>query len=174
MNLEAWAYVASIFGAVGTFAVAVVALLVSVVALRTQREALPVSADFGLGTNIKIDENGVRWIWFWMRNTGTRSFVHDVYPLEWLPDDLPDEATPNLARVKMPESLPACFQRLSKRSVKRAPGVFNPTYLRTQSYSMFWVSCPPGVQQVKFTAAMSVSRRDPARFVHSEWFELPE
>ncbi len=173
MTLEAWTSVASIFGAVGTFVVAVVALLVSVVALRTQRETLPVSAEFGLGTRIEVDANGVRWIWSWMKNTGTRSFVHDVSPHEWLPDALPGDATPNLARVGMRDSLPPSLRRLSRRAVRRIPGVFRPLYLRTQSYSMFWISCPPGVEQIKFSAAMSVSRRDPVRFVDSEWLELP-
>lgn len=47
--------------------VATVALLVSIVALRTQREALPVSAEFGLGTRIEVDNDGVRWVWSWMK-----------------------------------------------------------------------------------------------------------
>ena len=37
-----------IFGTIGTFIVALAALLVSVAALRSQREALPVSMNFGL------------------------------------------------------------------------------------------------------------------------------
>ena len=173
MSLQDWTNIATIFGAFGTFMVATVTLLVSLAAHRTQREALPVSAEFGLGARIEVDDDGVRWIWSWMKNTGTRSFVHDVSPHEWQPEDLSVEATPNLARVGMSESLPPGLRSMSTRELRRKPGVFASQYLRTQSYSMFWVSCPPGVEKVKFTAAMSVSRRDPIRFVDSEWIAVP-
>lgn len=73
----------------------------------------------------------------------------------------------------MPESLPLELRSMSKREVRRKSGVFTPGYLRAQSYSMFWLSCPPGVKKVKFTAAMSVNRRDPIRFVDSERTEVP-
>lgn len=48
MSLQDWTNIAMIFGTIVTFIVALAALLVSVAALRSQREALPVSMNFGL------------------------------------------------------------------------------------------------------------------------------
>lgn len=168
-----WSNIATIIGAVGTVVVGVAALLLSLAALRTQREALPVTAEFGLSKRIEVDDDGVCWIWSWMKNTGAKSFVHDVSPHDWKPDDLPDEAAPNLARVELPDSLPPWLRSRSTKELRRTPGVLTPGYLRTQAYSQFWISCPFGVEKVKFTAAMSVSKRDPVRFVSSEWVKIP-
>lgn len=174
MTLAEWSSIGTIIGAVGTVAVGLAALFVSLATLRTQREALPVTAEFGLGKRIELDDNGVRWIWSWMKNTGTKSFVHDVSTHDWKPVDLPDEEAPNLARVELPDSLPPWLRLKSANELRQTAGIFAPGYLRTQAYSMFWISCPPGVEKVKFTAAMSVSKRDPVRFVSSEWVEIPQ
>lgn len=47
LSLQDWTNIAMIFGTIVTFIVALAALLVSVAALRAQREALPVSVNFG-------------------------------------------------------------------------------------------------------------------------------
>ena len=73
MSLQSWTNIATIFGAIGTFIVAIAALLVSVAALRAQREVVPVSAKFTVSGVIKVDNDGVRWVRATMRNTGVRA-----------------------------------------------------------------------------------------------------
>jgi hypothetical protein len=160
--------------ALASLVVACAAFVVSLAALRTQREALPVSARFGFGQKIVRGDDGVRWIWAWMENTGTRVYVHDVSPHEWKPEDLADEFTPNLASARMPETIPPWLSGKKKRELKSALGVYSPQFVRTKAYSMFWVSCPPGVEAVQFTAAVGVGRRDPTRFISSEWITVPK
>ena len=92
MALQDWTNVATIVGALGSFMVAVAALVVSVAALRTQREALPVSAVFGITGRGYVDTNGVRWMQAWMQNTGVMVYVHEVYRSEWLPLGLTPDA----------------------------------------------------------------------------------
>ena len=48
VSLQDWKNIAMIFGTIVTFIVALAALLVSVAALRSQHEALPVSVNSGL------------------------------------------------------------------------------------------------------------------------------
>lgn len=70
LSLDEWVNVATIFGAIGTFIVAITDLFVSVgalrmqsQALRAQREALPVSVAFGLTGRGYVDGgDGVRWL----------------------------------------------------------------------------------------------------------------
>lgn len=173
MTLQDWTNVATIVGALGSFMVAVAALVVSVAALRTQREALPVSAVFGITGRGYVDTSGVRWMQAWVQNTGVMVYVHEVYRLECLPLDLPDEKLPNVARVGVRESLPQELRSKSKRELLKTTGVFNPQYLPSRQYSMYYVSCPPGVDKVKLAATMSVRRRDKVQFVSSEWLEVP-
>jgi hypothetical protein len=92
--------------ALASLVVACAAFGVSLAALRTQREAIPLSARFGFGTRIIRDEDGVRWIWSWMENTGARLYMHDVSPHEWKPAGLADECTPDLARLTMSHTIP--------------------------------------------------------------------
>lgn len=174
MTLEDWAHLATVFGAIGTFAVGIAALLVSVAALRTQRESLPVSAEFILPSRrIFIDDAGVRWILASLKNTGVRAYVHDVYPIDWKPNVLIGKRTPNSVRVGVPQSLPDNLKSMSKRKLRRIPGVFKPSYVGSQAYLSFWVSCPPEFEKIQFVAAVSVGRRDKTRFIDSEWLDVP-
>lgn len=173
MTLQDWTNVATIFGAIGTFIVAIAALVVSVAALRTQRESLPVSAEFSLGKVLGVDSEGVRWVWASLKNTGVRAYVHDVFPLEWKPFVPLDMEVPNVPRAYMPESLPESLRSLSKRKRRRWSGVFKPGYVRSQAYTSFMVSCPPGFEKVQLCASMGIRQRDQVRFVYSEWLVLP-
>ena len=174
LSLQDWTNIATIFGAIGTFITAIAALLVSVAALRTQREALPVSAKFTLSGVIKVDNDGVRWVHATMQNTGVRAYVHDVYPLEWKPNVPLDMEVPNVPRVSMPESMPESLRSLSKRRQRRWVGVFKPSYVRSQACTTFLIWYPPGFEAVQICAAMGIKRRDQMRFVYSEWLALPQ
>ena len=61
LSLQHWTNIATIVGVIVTFIVALAALLVSVAALRAQREALPVSLNFGFTGRGYVDDGGVRW-----------------------------------------------------------------------------------------------------------------
>lgn len=67
MSLQDWTNIAMIFGTIVTFIVALAALLVSVAALWSQREALPVSVNFGFTGRGYVDAgDGVRWLAAWI------------------------------------------------------------------------------------------------------------
>lgn len=117
--------------------------------------------------------DGVRWVMAWMQNRGVTVYVRDVYRCEWEPLSLREEQLPDVARVGEPGSMPEFLRSKSKRELREKAGVFEPGYLPPGQYSMFYVSCPPGVERVKLAATMSVKRRGGDRFISSEWFEVP-
>ena len=174
MNLQDWANLATVLGAIGTFIVGMSALAVSFAALRTQRESLPVSAEFMLASRrLFIDDAGVRWILASLKNTGVRAYVHDVYPTDWKPNVPIGKRTPNSVRIGVPHSLPDNLKSMSKRKLSRISGVFEPSYVGSQAYLSFWVSCPPEFEKIQFVAAMRVGRWDKIRFIDSEWLDVP-
>lgn len=173
MTLPDCAAIATIIGALGTFVAASAACVVSCAALRTQREALPVSAIFGLTGCGYVDTNDVRWLEAWMQNTGVTAYAHEVYRYEWHPLALPAEQLPDVARVEEPGSMPEFLRSKSKRELREKAGVFEPGYLPPGQYSMFYVFCPPGVERVKIAVTMSVKRRGLVRFISSEWLDVP-
>ena len=166
LGLQGWANIAMSFGAIGTFVVAIVAL-------RAQREALPVRARFGLVKRGYVDRSGVRWVQAWMQNTGVRAYVHEVYRHDWQPFDLLAECKPDVARLGVPDSLPEHLRTLSKRRLRREVGVFKPQYLPPGQYVLFWVSCPLGIDKVKLAATVSARRWSQVRYVSSRWLEMP-
>ena len=48
-----------------------------------------------------------------------------------------------------------------------------PSYVGSQAYLSFWISCPPEFEKIQFVAAVSVRRRDKIRFIDSEWLDVP-
>lgn len=173
LSLQDWTNIATILGAIGTFVVAIVALRTQCQALRAQREALPVSVEFGFMESGFVDSDGVRWVMAWMQNRGVTVYVRDVYRCEWEPLSLREEQLPDVARVGEPGSMPEFLRSKSKRELREKAGVFEPRKLPPGQYSMFYVSCPPGVERLKLAATMSVKRRGGARFISGEWFEVP-
>jgi hypothetical protein len=173
LSLQDWTNIATILGAIGTFIVAFVALLVSVAALWTQREALPVTARFGLVKRGYVDRSGVRWVQAWMQNTGVRAYAHEVYRHDWQPFDPLAERKPDVARLGVPDSLPEHLRTLSKRQLRGEEGVFKSQYLPPGQYVMFWVSCPLGIDKVKLAATVSARRWSRVRYVSSRWLEMP-
>jgi hypothetical protein len=174
MTLQDWANLATALGAISTFIVGMSALVVSIAALRTQRESLPVSAEFMLAPQrLLIDDDGVRWIWASLKNTGVRAYVHDIYPIDWKPKVPIGKRTPNSVRLGVPDSLPDNLKSVSKRKLRRNLGVFVPSYVGSQAYLSFWISCPPEFEKIQFVAAVSVRRRDKIRFIDSEWLDVP-
>jgi len=166
LSLQDWTNIATIFGAIGTF-------IVAIVALRLQREALPLSARFGLVKRGYVDRSGVRWVQAWMQNTGVRAYAHEVYRHDWQPFDLLAERKPDVARLQVPDSLPEHLRTLSKCRLRREDGVFKPQYLPPGQYVMFWVSCPPGIDKVKLATTVSARWWSPVRYVSSRWLEMP-
>lgn len=173
MTLQDWAAIATIFEAFGTVAVGFSALVVSFVALRTQREALLASVKFGFMGSGFVDSDGVRWVMAWMRNRGVTVYVRDVYPCEWEPLSLRDGQFPDVARVGKPGSMPELLRSKSKRELREKGGVFEPGYLPSGQYLEFYVSCPPVVKRLKLAATISVKRRGGVRFISSKCFEVP-
>lgn len=173
LSLESWTNIATIFGAIGTFIVAIAALLVSVAALRAQREALPVTARFGLVKRGYVDRSGVRWVQAWMQNTGVRAYAHEVYRHDWQPFDPLAERKPDVARLAVTDSLPEHLRSLCKCRLQREDGVFKPQSLPPGQYVMFWVSCPLEIDKVKLAATMSAWRCGQVRYVSSDWLEMP-
>ncbi len=180
LSLQDWTNIATIGGAIGTLIVGIAALLVSVGALRTQcqalraqREALPVSVEFSFKKSGFVERDGVRWVMAWMQNRGVTVYVRELYRYEWEPLALRDEQLPDVARVGEPGSMPEFLRSKSKRELREEAGVFEPGYLPPGQNSMFYVSCPPGVERVKLAATMSVKRQGEVRFISSEWFEVP-
>lgn len=174
LSLQDWTNIAMIFGTVATLIVALAALLVSVAALRSQREALPMSVNFGFTGRGYVDEcDGVRWLAAWMQNTGVTAYAHEVYRYEWEPVALREEQLPDVARVGVPDSMPVSLRSKSKHELRERAGVFDPGDLPSGQYSMFYVSCPPGVERVKLAVTMSIKRRSQIRFISSEWLDVP-
>lgn len=173
LSLQSWTNIATVFGAIGTFIVAIAALLVSVAALRAQREALPVSVNFGFTGSGYVDDGGVRWLAAWMQNTGVTAYAHEVYRYEWEPVALREEQLPDVARVGLPGSMPEFLRSKSKRELRENAGVFEPGDLPSGQFSMFYVSCPPGVERVRLAVTMSIKRRGQVRFISSEWLDVP-
>lgn len=181
MTPQDWASIVTIVGAIGTLIVGIAALAVSIgalvtqcKALRAQREALPVSVEFGFMESGFVDsDDDVRWVMAWMQNRGVTAYVRDVYRYEWEPLSLPEEQLPDVARVGEPGSMPEFLRTKSKRELREKAGAFEPGYLPPGQYSMFYVSCPPGVERLKLAATISVKRRGMDRFISSEWLEVP-
>lgn len=164
---------ASLVVAIAALVVSLFAVGVQRSALRVQREALPVSAKFKLSTNVWMGDDGVRWVWGSMENTGARIYVHDIFPLDWKPDDLDVDLAPNLARVGMPESWPPGLKHASRKVVRNSVGVFKPGYMRTHSFHGYRVSCPAGVEKIRFTATVSLAKRGAKRFIISDFIAVP-
>ena len=118
-------------------------------------------------------DDGVRWVMAWIQNRGVTVYVRELYRYEWEPLALRDEQLPDVARVGEPGSMPEFLRSKSKRELREKAGAFEPGYLPPGQYSMFYVSCPPGVERLKLAATMSVKRRGGVRFISSEWFEVP-
>lgn len=173
VTLQDWAAIATIFEAFGTVAVGFSALVVSFVALRAQREALPVTARFGLVKRGYVDRSGVRWVQAWMQNTGVRAYAHEVYRHDWQPFDPLAERKPDVARFEVPDSWPEHLRSLCKCRLQREGGVFKPQSLPPGQYVMFWVSCPLGIDKVKLAATVSAWRCGRVRYVSSDWLEMP-
>lgn len=174
LSLQSWTNIATIFGAIGTFIVSIAALLVSLAALRTQREALPVSVNFGFTGRGYVDEgDGVRWLAAWMQNTGVTAYAHEVYRYEWEPLALCEEQLPDVARVWDSDSIPEFLRSKSKRKLRENAGVFEPGDLPSGQNALFYVSCPPGVERVRLAVTVSIKRRGQVRFISSEWLDVP-
>lgn len=170
----------TIIEAIGTLVVGIAALVVSCVSLRTQcqalraqREELPVSVEFGFKESGFVDSDGVRWVMAWMQNRGVTVYVRELYRYEWEPLALRDEQLPDVARVVEPGSMPEFLRSKSRRELRKKAGVFEPGYLPPGQNSMFYVSCPPGVERVRLAVTVSIKRRGQVRFISSEWLDVP-
>lgn len=170
----------TIIEAIGTLVVGIAALVVSCVSLRTQcqalraqREELPVSVESGFKDSGFVDSDGVRWVMAWMQNRGVTVYVRELYRYEWEPLALRDEQLPDVARVAEPGSMPEFLRSKSRRELRKKAGVFEPGYLPPGQNSMFYVSCPPGVERVRLAVTVSIKRRGQVRFISSEWLDVP-
>jgi hypothetical protein len=120
-----------------------------------------------------VDSDGVRWVMAWIQNRGVTVYVRELYRYEWEPLALRDEQLPDVARVVEPGSMPEFLRSKSRRELRKKAGVFEPGYLPPGQNSMFYVSCPPGVERVRLAVTVSIKRRGQVRFISSEWLDVP-
>lgn len=107
MTLQGWTNVAMIVGTI----VALVGLLDS---LKRCRDALSVSAEFGLAGDFTVDSDGARWIAASVRNAGAGTYVHDVRCAECVFVNILPEKCLEAVGIGELESSPRELSSLSK------------------------------------------------------------
>ena len=169
MSLQDWDAIAGILG----FLLVVGTTLAGLVRWFIRRiDALPVSAECGFTGDSLVDADGVRWEMMWLRNTGSRAYVHDV---SWgeVAYDFVLEEKPKVASIGEIGSLPRELRSLSEQELRHKEGVFRPQYLRRKKTILFYVSCPPGVGEFKLVATMGIGRWGRKQSITSEWLDVP-
>ena len=106
MTLQDWAAITTIIEAFGTVAVGFSALAVSRLALRAQREALPVSLRFLVLKRKPIIDGQSDLMIVELKNTGVRAYLHDVYVADCQPRHLMKEHAVHVWFVTKGDSLP--------------------------------------------------------------------
>lgn len=171
MTLQDWAAIATIFEAFGTVAVGASALVVSFVALRTQREALPVSLKFHVLTCEPIFDGQCNRVVVELRNTGVRAYVHEVYLDECSPKDLLEEAPVNFVRMDKDDMLPGDPEPVGWGqwpNIGCGPGLRFPRYVYPGQSLKMKLHVSSELRKMKLTAAVSVRRWDSVRLVSSD------
>ena len=163
MTLQDWAAIATIFEAFGTVAVGFSALAVSRLALRTQREALPVSVEFRVverkdSSHVLVNGRNHLMI-VELKNTGVRAYLRDVYVADCSPKQLlEDVASPFGVLVVEGDSLPEDLDSMHTREAKLSRGLFlSQCILPGQSVKLLLI-VPPELRDIKLTAVLSVRK----------------
>ena len=173
MSLQDWTNIATIFGAIGTFAVGIAALLVSVAARRAQRESLPVSVKFLVrGVKHPLGNGGVCLMNVELKNTGVRAYVHYVYLADCWPKDLLKERAVTVLNSTKHDSLPGHLKSMNKRKLLRFRGLFASQYVLPGQYLKLVLLMPSELREIKLTAAVSVRRGDSVRLLSSDHMEV--
>lgn len=163
LSLQDWTNIATIFGAIGTFIVAIAALVVSVGALRMQREALPVSVEFRVVTRkhrsplLVSSRNHLMAVE--LKNTGVRAYLRGVYVADCSPKQLlEDTASRFTVLVTKDDLLPEDLDSMHTREAKLSRGLFLSQYiLPGQSVKLFLI-VPFELRDIKLTAVLSVRK----------------
>jgi len=176
LSLQDWTNIATILGAIGTFIVAIAALVVSVGALRTQREALPVSVEFRVVTRkhpINSGQNHLMAVE--LKNTGVRAYLRDVYVADCSPKDLLEDMPSRFAvGVAKGDSLPEELDSIHKRQAKLSRGLFLSQYILPGQPVKLLLIVPPELREIKLTAVLSVrkSEKEGTRLLSSDYIEV--
>ena len=175
--LQNLAAIATIFEAFGTVAVGFSALVVSFVALRTQREALPVSVEFRVVTRkhsshlLVSGQNHLMVVQ--LKNTGVRAYLRNVYVADCTPKELLADAAPRFGVVVgKDDSLPEDLESMRKKGAKYNRDLFLAQYiLPGQSVKLFLI-VPPELREIKLTAVLSVRKgeKEGTRLLSSDNF----
>lgn len=153
------------------------ALVVSFVALRAQREALPVSVEFRVVTRKHSSHLLVRGrnhlMIVELKNTGVRAYLRDVYVADCSPKELLEDAASRFAvLVGKGDSLPEDLDSMRKKGAKLTRGMFLSQYiLPGQSVKLFLIA-PPELSEIKLTAVLSVRKgeKEGTRLLSSDYF----
>lgn len=177
LSLQDWTNIATIFGAIGTFITAIVALVVSVGALRTQREALPVSVEFRVVTRkhsshlLVSGQNHLMVVQ--LKNTGVRAYLRNVYVADCMPKELLADVAPRFGVVVgKDDSLPEDLESMGKKGARYTRDLFLAQYiLPGQSVKLFLI-VPPELREIKLTAVLSVRKgeKEGTRLLSSDNF----
>lgn len=177
-SLEDWANIGTILGAISTFIVAIAALVISVGALRTQREALPVSVEFRVVMRkIPLSSGRDQLMVVELKNTGVRAYLRNVYVADCSPkyllEDAPSRFAVWVAEVDLlPEDVDSI--RKSKRQAKLSSGQFLSQYILPGQSVTLRLIVPAELCDIKLTAVLSVrkSEKEGTRLLSSDYIEV--
>lgn len=176
LSLQDWTNIATILGAIGTFIVAIAALVVSVGALRTQREALPVSVEFRVVMRKQPLSSGRNQLMtVELKNTGVRAYLRNVYVADCSPKDLLEDAPSRFAvRVLKGDSLPEDLDSIHKRQAELSRGLFLSQYILPGQSVKLRLIVPAELRDIKLTAVLSVrkSEKEGTRLLSSDYIEV--
>ena len=179
LSLQDWTNIATIFGAIGTFITAIVALVVSVGALRTQREALPVSVEFRVVTRkhsshlLVSGQNHLMVVQ--LKNTGVRAYLRNVYVADCSPKYLLEDAPSRFAVwVAEVDLLPEDVDSIRKRQRELRCGRFLSQYILPGRSVTLRLIVPAELCDIKLTAVLSVrkSEKEGTRLLSSDYIEV--
>lgn len=174
--LQNLAAIATIFEAFGTVAVGFSALVVSFVALRTQREALPVSVEFRDVTR-KHPFNSVRshLMVVELKNTGVRAYLRGVYVADCSPKQLLEDAASRFTvLVAKGDSLPEDLDSMHMRGAKLSRDLFLSQYILPGQSVKLALIVPPELREIRLTAVLSVRKgeKEGTRLLSSDYIEV--
>lgn len=172
--LQDLAAIATIFEAIGTVALGFSALAVSRLALRAQREALPVSVEFRFVTRKHPLYSGRNHLMVVeLRNTGVRAYLRDVYVADCSPKQLLEDADSGFrVLVTKGDSLPEDLDSIHTRGAKLSRGLFLSQYILPGQSVKLLLIVPPELEEIRLTAVLSVRKgeKEGTRLLSSDYF----
>ena len=175
MSLQDWAAIATIFEAFGTVAVGFSALVVSFVALRAQREALPVSLRFLVLKREPILDGQIDRVIVELKNTGVRAYLHEVYLDDCQPRHLLEEQAVCFVGMEKDDILPEDPEPINWgqwRNIVYIPGPRLPRYIHPGQSLKMKLSVDSELSEMQLTAVVSVRRWDNLRLLSSGYLPV--